>query len=253
MSSTLLLGLFAALCLILVTGSLILLPHLRYHERLQARLRQVRSDSLIVGSAAPAEGSLLIRFVAGVGAWLGRSRFVQARMAVDMRATLAQAGFRGQHAFSLFLGSKVLLMLTMPLAAYLLLPSDMSSFKRNGVVIVAAVVAMMGPEFFIKRRRKQYVSALENGLSDALDLMVICVESGLGLEPAIERVGEEIKNAHPQVALEFELTINEMRIVSDRRGALLNLGLRTGLEPLKRLRAHPETSARTGGVFGCMV
>ena len=235
MSQSLLLGTFAALCFLLMAGSLLLLPHLRRHERLQARLQQIRMDGLVAAPVAAPSGPLLVRFVAAVGARLARNSFVQARMAVDMRATLAQAGFRGQHAFSLFLGSKALLLLTLPLMTYLLLPSDLASMKRNLILLVTVVVAMMAPEFFIKRRRSSYVSALENGLSDALDLMVICVESGLGLEPAIERVGQEIKAAHPQVAHEFELTTNEMRIVSDRRVALLNLGLRTGLEPLKRL------------------
>lgn len=235
MSQTLLLGMFGSLCFLLMAGSLLLLPHLRHHERVQARLRQVRLDGIVAASVAKPSGPLLLRFVAAFGAWLGSSSFVQARLAVGMRATLAAAGFRGQHAFSLFLGSKVLLLLTLPLAVYFLVPADVSSFVRNLALLASIVVGMMAPEFYIKRRRSQYIAALEVGLSDALDLMVICVESGLALEPAVERVGQEIKSAHPQVAIEFELTTNEMRVVADRRVALLNLGLRTGLEPLKRL------------------
>ncbi len=235
MSQTLLLGMFGSLCFVLTTGSLLMLPHLLRHERLQARLQQVRMDGIVTAPAAKPSGPLLVRFVAAVGAFLGRSSFVQSRLTVGMRVTLAAAGFRSQHAFSVFLGSKVLLLSLLPLTAYLLIPADVSSFKRNIALLVSIVVGMMAPEFFIKRRRSQYIAALEVGLSDALDLMVICVESGLGMEPAIERVGQEIKSAHPQVALEFELTTNEMRVVADRRVALLNLGLRTGLEPLKRL------------------
>lgn len=235
MSQPLLLMLFGSLCFLLLAGSILLMPHLRRHEGMQARLRQVRMDGQTTAAITRPSGPLLVRFVAAVGAWLGRSSFVQARLAVGMRATLTQAGFRSQHAFSLFLGSKALLILLLPLTAYLLIPSDVPSMRRNFVLLIAVVVGMMGPEFFIKRRRKQYIAALEVGLSDALDLMVICVESGLALEPAVERVGQEIKAAHPQVALEFELTTNELRVVADRRVAILNLGQRTGLEPLKRL------------------
>ena len=235
MSQPLLLLLFGSLCFLLLAGSLLLMPHLRRHEGMRARLQQVRLDGQASAPITRPSGPLLVRFVAAVGAWLGRSSFVQARLAGGMRATLLQAGFRSQHAFSLFLGSKALLILTLPLTAYVLIPSDVPSLRRNFVLLIAVVVGMMGPEFFIKRRRKQYIAALEVGLSDALDLMVICVESGLALEPAVERVGQEIKAAHPQVALEFELTTNELRVVADRRVAILNLGQRTGLEPLKRL------------------
>ena len=235
MSQALLLAMFGSLCSLMIAGSLLLLPHLRHHERLQARLQQVRVDGLAAVTVAGPSGPLLVRLVAAFGAFLGRSSFVQLRLSVGMRATLAQAGFRGQHAFSLFLGSKVLLLMLLPLAAYLLMPSETSLMRRNLVLLTTVVAGMMAPEFYIKRRRSQYIAALEIGLSDALDLMVICVESGLALEPAIERVGQEIKAAHPQVALEFELTTNELRVVADRRLALLNLGLRTGLEPLKRL------------------
>lgn len=235
MSQTLLLGFVGSLCFLMTGGSLLLLPHLRHHERLQARLKQVRMDGVVTAAIAEPSGPLLVRLVAGFGAFLGRTSFVQARLAVGLRTTLAAAGFRSQNAFSLFLGSKVLLVLMLPLAAYFLIPASVSPFVRNLALLGSVVVGMMAPEFFIKRRRRQYIAALEVGLSDALDLMVICVESGLALEPAIERVGQEIKAAHPQVAIEFELTTNEMRVVADRRVALLNLGLRTGLEPLKRL------------------
>lgn len=138
----------------------------------------------------------------------------------------------------------------LPLLAYLLMPAESSDIKRNGALLAAAVVGMMAPEFFIKRRRSQYLSAVENGLSDASDLMVICVESGLGLEPAIERVGHEITIAHPQVAAKFELTTNELRIIADRRTVLLNLGLRTGLEPLKRLSSILVQTLQYGTPLG---
>lgn len=248
MSQVLLMWLLAGGCMTLVAGSLLMLPRLRQDERLRARLLDVRSDGVVVAANNEPSVPLLLRLVGLVGAALGRTRLVQGSMAEGMRLTLFQAGFRGERAFSLFLGSKTLLGL--PLLAYLLTPGDVSTVKRNMALIVAAVVGMMAPEFFIKRRRGQYVKALENGLSDALDLMVICVESGLGLEAAIERVGEEIKHAHPQVALEFELTINELHIIPDRRTALLNLGLRTGLEPLKRLSSTLVQTLQYGTPLG---
>lgn len=82
---------------------------------------------------------------------------------------------------------------------------------------------------------KRHLREVERGLPDALDMMVICSEAGLGLEPAIERVGREIGIAHPAVAEELRNVAREMRVNADRRVALINMGTRTGLISLRRL------------------
>lgn len=228
------LGLLLGSCILSLGAGLLLLPWMREDERRRTRLNQVRLDSAPTGTMAVVPRSAPVRFVAAVGARLGRTSLGQGSTGTEMRATLAQAGFRGEHAFSMFLGSKALLVVMLPLMAYLLLPGSMSGGKRNLIILAAAVVGLLGPEQFIKRRRKKYIAAVQDGMSDALDLMVICVESGLGLEPALERVSQEIGVAHGPVATELELTVTEMRIVADRRQALTNMGLRTGLDQLKR-------------------
>ena len=232
--STLMLGILLLSCCLSLGGGLLMLPLLRNDERTRARLKQVRLDAAPTGTVAAVPRPPLVRFVSAVGASLGRTSLGQGKTGADMRATLAQAGFRGEHAFSMFLGSKALLTLGLPLLAYLVLPADMSPAKHHAIVIAAAVAGLLGPERFVKRRRKKYLAALESGMSDALDLMVICVESGLGLEPALERVSQEIGAAHGPVATELEQTVTEMRIVADRRAALTNMGVRTGLDQLKR-------------------
>lgn len=214
-------------------GVALLLPRLFHQEKVQARLKQIREDGT-VAAAPPPSGPILLRAVAGFGAWLGRSSLVSGKTAANMRATLAMAGFRSESAFSLFLGSKVLMLVLLPILVYLV-PIDISSGKHGFMIVASAVFGLLAPEFYIKQRRRTYLGQIQYGLSDALDLMVICVESGLGLEPALERVSREIVIAHPPVGVELELTVREMRIVADRRVALTNMGQRTGLEPLKRL------------------
>lgn len=232
--STLMLGILMMSCILSLGGGLLLLPLLRKTEQTRERLKRVRLDSAPSGVMPTVPRSPVIRVVAAVGASLARTSLGQGKTGTDMRATLAQAGFRGEHAFSLFLGSKAILTIGLPLIAWAALPSDMSPVKHHFIVIAGAVIGLLGPERFIKSRRKAYILALQNGMSDALDLMVICVESGLGLEPALERVGQEIGAAHGPVAIELELTVTEMRIVADRRTALTNMGVRTGLEQLRR-------------------
>ena len=96
-------------------------------------------------------------------------------------------------------------------------------------------LGMLGPAFFVKQMRGALLKKVARGLPDALDMMVICAQAGLGLENAIERVAQEFQFANQAVALELAICASEMRIGTDRRTALLSLGDRTGLEAMRRL------------------
>ena len=92
----------------------------------------------------------------------------------------------------------------------------------------------MLPNWVIALIRRPYQRALRCGLPDALDLMVVCTEAGLGLESAIERVAQEMQQRNPPIGVEFSLLNHEMRVFPDRRIALTNLAERTGQAGLKR-------------------
>ena len=100
---------------------------------------------------------------------------------------------------------------------------------------VSLVVAMMLPNWVIALIRRPYQQALRRGIPDALDLLVVCAEAGLGLESAVERVAQEMRQSNRPVGVEFSLLTHEMRILPDRRIALTNLAERTGQPALKRL------------------
>jgi tight adherence protein C len=102
-------------------------------------------------------------------------------------------------------------------------------------IAVASLAGMMLPDYAVQFLHKRHLQAVERGLPDALDMLVICSEAGLGLEPAIDRVGREIVRAHPNVAEELLHVAREMRVNADRRVALMNMGKRTGLASLRRL------------------
>ena len=94
----------------------------------------------------------------------------------------------------------------------------------------------------IKSRRRQ----LEAALPDALDLLVVCVESGLTLDAAVQRVGQEISLAHPEISKEFGITNMETRVGVTRIDALRNLGQRTGCASLQSLAAMLVQTERFG-------
>ena len=214
-----------------------LLAHLRREDRLGQRLLEVqgRSNALAELGGMPSIGGLL-RPVAVLGAMVARSGILSVRTLSELQRTLHMAGLRGGAGLSLFIGAKLLLLAGSPVGAYALMArADWWPEFWVALAFGSGIIGVLAPDLIIRRRRKAYLLALDQGLPDALDMLVICSEAGLALEAAFERVGAEIGHAHPVIAIEMQTTVQEMRINADRRKALLGLGQRTGLESLRRL------------------
>lgn len=205
-------------------------------DRLAQRIHGVRLTCGKAVADTAAQGSMIVRAIATLGNAIGRSGLLSARTLADFEQTLAASGFRRGNGLGLFIGSKLLLMAVTPAIALLATRTfELAMLSRGGIVLAAAVVGMLAPDFGTRWLRRRYVRRLQGGLPDALDLMVICSEAGLALEATISRVASEIRHAHSEVAQELDLTAHELRIITDSRIALRNAGLRTGLEDLKRL------------------
>jgi tight adherence protein C len=101
--------------------------------------------------------------------------------------------------------------------------------------LAAGVAGLLLPDIVVRHRRKKYIARVERGLPDALDLLVICAQAGLGLTAAIVRVAEEMQQGSEAIGLELALTANELQLIADSRSALLNMGTRTGIDGLVRL------------------
>jgi tight adherence protein C len=103
------------------------------------------------------------------------------------------------------------------------------------VAVAGGAVGMVLPDMIISRLRKRYLADVERGLLDALDLLVICADAGLPLETALDRVALEFRDRDAPTANELALTAGEMKVMPGRRQALVNLGVRTGLDSLTAL------------------
>ncbi len=233
-----LLPLTAAAAVAASGGSLALLRASRRRQMLAARLLAVRrGDAAVAAPSAPGYG-VVVRLVAGCGLALARSGLLSSGTIIQLEQTLLSAGLRGPNGLGLFVGVKLLLTAAAPMLAWLLLQHfGYQGTVRNGGTAAAAAFGLLLPDYVVRSRRASFLNAVQLGLADALDMMVICSEAGLGLEPAITRVAAEIVHAHPAVAAEFSQTASELRVMADRRAALVNMGGRTGLESLKRLGA----------------
>ena len=231
MTRVLLLQAAGGIVLAMLLAVALLLPRLRRAERMQGRIAALRG----LGSARRAEATPAPqRLARAVGQAVLASGIVKGETLAELQRTVIAAGFRGPRAVAVFIGAKVLLMGSLPL---LMLPltAGMGPMGRNLLVAGGAVAGLVLPDMALRRMREAHARQVERGLADALDLMVICAEAGLPLEAAVERVAAEMAEANRAVAAEFANVATELRILSDRRQALQNMGDRTGLDSLRRL------------------
>jgi tight adherence protein C len=228
-----------AFALIMIASSMWMLRGIRREERMAARVRLIHGQA--PASRKPAADSRALRAavlngVAAFGQTILRSGMVSAGTLSELENTLSAAGLRGAQGVGLFIGAKILMMLGLPALVWLLIRNaGFSSLMSSLLPAAAGVIGLLMPDWLIGYQRKRYLRRIEQGLPDALDMLVICAQAGLGLGPAIIRVGAELHYAYPEIALEFEKTANELQVMSDSRVAITNLGTRTGLDTLKRL------------------
>lgn len=170
-----------------------------------------------------------------------------------LRALLATAGYRSPRATVVFLGTRIFLAIVFGLA-FLVLGSEAMQGKDPIyfplVLIGVMVLGFYGPQLWLSNTINKRKERLVNGFPDALDLMVVCVEAGLGLDQAISRVGHEVKQGHPDLGEEFILLNLELRAGLSREQGLRNLVNRTDLDDIRSLVALLIQTDRFGTSIG---
>ena len=239
MNNPVILTIAFALTLAMVVSGLALMRHAKREEKLRERLRMANGTHIAntgQPSAGPQAGAALARAVAAIGGRIASSGILSRKTVEELEKALAVAGMSGRSALGLFIGCKILLLIGLPLFAVLVTQHiEMDSTMSNLLPGVAAVIGLVGPDMVVRKLRNAYVKKVEAAMPDALDMLLICTQAGLPLEPALGRLAQEIQTAHPEIAWEFAQTVNELQISPDVRVVLTNLGERTGLESLKRL------------------
>jgi tight adherence protein C len=117
---------------------------------------------------------------------------------------------------------------------------------KFGVCIGCAYLGMHSPNLFLKNKIARRQLSIKRAFPDALDLLLICVESGMSIEAAFRKVSEEIGSQSVPLAEEFTLTTAELSYLPDRRQAYENLGQRTGLEGVKAVCLALQQAERYG-------
>jgi tight adherence protein C len=216
-----------------------LLAHLAEERDLGRRLRDVLRPAERT-SAAPATR----RFAAGLlrpflrlGEFLRDNAIISAKEIAGFQRTMTAAG----------LDAKAVLLVTLPLAGGILaVMMDMDRLDGGKMVAGALAVAVLGPNWVIGRLRGPFQNRLRRGLPDALDLLVVAAEAGLGLETAVDRVAREMEGSNRAISMELNILVQELRMLPDRRMALERMAERTDIEGFKRLGSTLSQTLRYG-------
>jgi tight adherence protein C len=199
-------------------------------ETLRRRRRQLRAEKL-----------------AGLIQALGERIEPGRKDSSAIRLRLLQAGFPSQAAVPVFLGSRLALPIAMGFSAVTILSFlGMASFVGLIATVWFSALGYIAPSVYVGGRIRRRQKEMQRALPDALDLLVVCVEAGLGLNQAMVRVSEEIERLSPTLSEQLALVNLEIRAGTPREDAFRNMGDRTGLDDIKSLMAMLVQTDRFG-------
>ena len=164
---------------------------------------------------------------------------------------LVQAGFWNAEAPRIFFGARVVLAAGLAIAS--IVGGALLSLRLPTILIVGiwlAVFAWLTPGWYVLQRRRTRRAEISAALADALDLLVACVEAGVGLNQALVRVAEEVRNISEALSAELLMVNLEIRAGTPRDRALRNLAERTGLEDIENLVSTLIQTERFGTSVG---
>jgi tight adherence protein C len=170
------------------------------------------------------------------------------------RDKLVMAGYRGQAPYMTFLFFRmvtpILLLVFAVVYVFFISKMQQSTPVKIGMCIGAAYLGLQAPMLFLRNAISKRQLSIRRAFPDALDLLLICVESGMSIETAFRKVSVEIGSQSIQLAEEFTLTTAELSYLPDRKVAYENLARRTGLEGVKSVCLALQQSERYGTPLG---
>ena len=170
-----------------------------------------------------------------------------------LRARLIAAGYASPIAPKLFTAIRLIMLVMLPTIAVglvFLTGSQVSVFKLYLLGVGLAVFGLYAPNLFISAKADRRREAIINGFPDSLDLMLVCVEAGLGMEAAFDRVGREMLNSHPLVSQMLSVVTLELRAGSTREEALRNMANRTQVSEIRSFSTLLIQSDKLGSSVG---
>lgn len=208
--------------------------------------RQIRARLQLV-SPSGAHATAGVGPLRRVGDRLAGSPLIGSREVGLLRQNLYSAGFPAAGAVDWYIGFKMVLAgLLLGLATLWVQLAQPGMLPGAMALLGAAVAGLKAPDTILGQRAGARRQEIEGGLPDALDLLVVCGEAGIGLELGLERVASELRQVHPALASELAVTVSEMRLLSDRLQGLYNMGDRVRLESVRSIASTLSQTLKYG-------
>jgi tight adherence protein C len=202
----------------------------------ERRLREIAEGNSLSSHETHTEGAFNVRWVEPL------VKLVEPEDGWEsstLKSRLVRAGIREPKAINYLVAIKILAAFVLPLlilAPFIFSPTTALSAAKIALLVSAGgLVGLYLPDFILERKAKKRTLAFEEGFPDAMDMLVVCVEAGLGLDAAIQRVGSELQISHPELANELKLVSLELRVGKGRADALRALADRTALDDVRSL------------------
>ena len=208
----------------------------RTSERLE-KLRKPHRQSELESSLPKRRTEKVTKVIENAAPRLAKPLQPQDEKTADrLKVRLANAGFRGETASTIFLGVRfVFLLIGLAMGGIIALRAAEMNQKTIMTIVIIAAIMFYLPSVVLALIARSRQQAIFLGLPDALDLMVVCVEAGLGLDQAMRKVSEEMKKIYPIIAEEFGLANLQLQMGRARNEVLHELGVRTGVSDVRSL------------------
>lgn len=208
-------------------------------EAVRRRLQEIKEGTGDHGRVAHKEGVFQVKWIKPLAEIaLPKDEWKKSRV----RMRLIRAGYREEHSIYRFYAAKVALALALPIA--LIVPfiatgyiPTVNTYLGVGLLVFVALIGYFLPHLYISSKISERKLEFVEGFPDAMDLLVVCVEAGLGLDAAIQRVGREMAVSYPELATEFGILSLELRAGKSRSEALKSLADRTNVDQVQSLVA----------------
>jgi tight adherence protein C len=202
----------------------------------ERRLREIAEGNSLSSHTAHTEGAFTVKWIEPLVKLMEPEDGWQSS---TLKSRLVRAGIRDPKAINYLVAAKLVAAFLLPLL--ILIPLIFRASATPSTALIALLVSAGGivglylPDFILERKAKRRKLAFEEGFPDAMDMLVVCVEAGLGLDAAIQRVGKELMISHPELSTELKLVSLELRAGKGRADALRALADRTAMDDVKSL------------------
>lgn len=254
LSGPLRLALLALVFIIVVAMVMLMSNAIARRAATRARLNEVRGEQFGLTNSASLRGDNMAK------GWHKLTELIEKSgislvdtQGESLRARLIAAGYNSPLAPKLFTAARLGLLVFLPailIGVIFLGGTEMSPFKLYLFGVALAIFGLYAPNLFISAKADRRREAIVNGFPDSLDLMLVCVEAGLGMEAAFDRVGREMQNSHPLVAQMLSIVTLELRAGSTREEALRNMASRTQVTEIRSFATLLIQSDKLGSSIG---